>query len=182
MDSNRLVIKNYPFFLWFIGLFLISLSAFMLFKQIETIPSLIGGVIGVVFLILPATTTVIVDKEQNLLMIRKHRLFSINNTDIPLKDITTIEIESTRSEGSTNSREVITLTSGKKVYLRKMYEGGIATIGMKRKVKRLREFIGLQEDGRHLTGNIFADNLINVRPSFKSLRQGKEDRFSWILE
>jgi hypothetical protein len=148
MDSqnNTLTLKEYPLFEWLFGLILLAACAFSSVNNNGewTVP-IVTGVIGILFFALSSILIVTADRTTGTLTIRSIGLLRRKVREVPIADITAVQLEahdSSSSSGSSTTYRIVVMTrGGEAVPLRNSYSSG--RLSKEARMKKLREFLGV---------------------------------------
>jgi hypothetical protein len=146
IDSSPLKIQEYPLGLWMAGLFSLAIDTFLLIELPEQkIPMLIGGVVFLLFFLLPSILTVEADRTTGLVTITHRSLLRKKTREIPISQIEVVRLgshTSTDSDGtSTTYRVEIMLKNGEIVPFRSYYSSGRRR--KESQAGQLREYLGV---------------------------------------
>ncbi len=169
MDSNnsQLTIHEYPFGLWLAGLFLGGVGAWLYAAS----PGqwLFTGALalaGLVLFLAASALTVTADRTTGLLTLRYRNILLLGSKkEIPISEITAIQVEMSRSQTSSSHRNssgpsyrvVIVRRDGQVVPFHSYYSSG--ALGKQRQAEKLRSLPGC---GWH--GSIYRRSVQNGRP------------------
>ena len=146
--NSRLIIREYPFGLWLMGLGLGAIGAYFFVKTPGQwlIPAVLV-VIGLVVFLIATTLTISADRTTWSLTLRyRNNLFLGSKEEIPLLEIASVQMEMSRSSNRSSSgpsyRIVVVRKDGQVIPFRPYYSSGVA--GKQKKAGQLRTFLGVE--------------------------------------
>lgn len=142
-DANKLVIREYPIWLWLSGLITCLIGVYVLRGKEGMIPGAIAILIGLILALVIAHIVMIdADKNDGSLRIRYVAVLHRENKEFLLSDIAAVDVESSSgSEGGYVYRVVFTLRTGEIAPLYSFYSSGYRS--KEKRARRLSEFIGV---------------------------------------
>jgi hypothetical protein len=147
--SSRLVIREYPFFLWLFGLAFIVPGIWIISRPDGMLTGVILLVVGVLFgLVLAAVRTITIDRGRMTLTAQHRNLVRNKVREVNLGEVANVVVETSRSHTrshsgsrSTTYRIVVLKTDGTTLPLQEEYSSGYSSKA--RKAKQMCQFLGL---------------------------------------
>ena len=188
-SSDRLVIRDYPILMWVIGAGFMLAGLFVAPRPGGIIFGAVAFLIGAVLaLYLASITTITGDKMLGTLAIRQRSLLRSQVKEVPLHDIASIKLDTTRthhhhSGHSSSFRLKLVTTSGEKIPLEGTYTSGLlAFLGNEKKAQKLREFLGLPASEATIPAAIEAMRQQVVSRTTLPQQEGVTDGVAWRVE
>jgi hypothetical protein len=178
MDTNNstLSLREYPFGLWIVGLILLGTGGYFFNKTPgQLLVVVIIGLIGLIPILTASVLTITADRASGMLTLQyRNVLFLGSKKEIPMAEISAIQVEMSHSSGSSRNssgpsyRIVAVLKDGQIVPFRSYYSGGES--GKKKKAQQLRAFLGVEgEDQTPL--NMLKSGMQMVQQRFQEQQE-----------
>jgi hypothetical protein len=144
--NDRLTIRDYPFLLWLIGLLALGFAVMAFIqKPTQLIGPVIGGFIFLMVFLTSSVMTVTADRTTSLLTVKHSSPLRCKVIEVPISDITAVELERSTSTTSGNYsssyRIAFTTRDNQTIPLHSYYSNG--SVSMQSRATRLREFLGV---------------------------------------
>jgi hypothetical protein len=152
-ENNPLVIREYPFSLWFFGLVAVLGGGYLYFHDpSQYIFPLMIACIGVLFILMASILTVTIDQVSNMMTIHHRNPLWGSKKEIPIGEIASIQVErsSGSSRGQPTYRIAVICKDGQSIPFHSYFSSGLAD--KMRKAGRLCNFLGVGGTDQDLAG------------------------------
>lgn len=185
--SNQLVIKDRPFLSLTIAFFTIIAAIVSFFFSKDFFTLFIFLFIGLVFLAISQSTTIVADRIKRTVTISNKSIFGSKEVEVPFGQIADFDVETSRTRSShrnrgANFRLVLIKTDGEIVPTRGFYTNGYNNKA--RQARELCQFLNLpgwQEKTENLYQGAFQNQAVVTQHSEK-VDQGTTSGVTWTIE
>lgn len=179
-DTSKLVIRDYPVWLWLAGLATCLIGLYMLRSKGGIIPGVIAIGIGLILGLWIAHVVLIdADKNDGSLRIRYLSALHRDSKELLLSDIAAVEVESSSGgEGGNVYRVVFRLRNGQIEPLHSFYSSGFRS--KEKRARLLSEFIGVE--GPAGPGEMRQISGRALRRPFTLVEEGEIAGVRWQVE
>ncbi len=180
--TNKLVLRNYPIFVWLCGGVFLGLGLFIVHDGGSPIGGVLMALVGAALVVLIPVTTVTADGPAGTIAVRRRSLVVNSMVEHSLQDVVGVDVDSQLSNSRGHTTRVycpvLVLKTGELVPLQYGYSSGRA--GKERLAQRLRDYLGLAA----------AESRPDLPPAVPqqaagkafSLQEGATDGVDWRLE
>lgn len=183
-SSDRLVLRELPILWWIFGGIFIATAIWLMFQPGAMLTAIICLAVGLLFgVVISPAETYTVDRTTGMFTIRRQWIIFGKTIEVPLADISGIDMESHRSRNkgriSVTYRIVLRTQQGETIPLSMGYSSGM--ISKQRKISKLREFTSLGGAGAPL--DVFSPAARQeVGRTFGEPQEGQTEGVVWHME
>lgn len=178
-SPSQLTLQVRPYFIWFLGLFFAGMGlAFMFLESGAIVLGMIFFAVGSLIVAFTYQVTITLDKPARILTLHNRSLIHSSFKEVYLDEISSIELESSRSSrGGTTYRLIFLLKDNSAIPLVGYFSSGYS--GKEAMASRLREFIGLSHP-KVVPASI--SSSMPQREGANPVQRGTTSSVTWAIE